>query len=330
MRRDTQRADLVRTRNALLLSRDLIWIVVEDANDTSPHTMRWLNETLGPSAPETFGGSAKETRNIRVVYKAVPRRPLVPDRLHRGLDQRNWALDWIREFCRREAVEGVVYFAGAREPSLPESFKRVCGLEAYASDSRLAADDDNAGPPSSPSASSRRTGARAKLRENRAKSAPDACTTARYEGPVFDGAGRLAAWLGNPEDGRRFCVDMAGIAFSSRALEAQGPGGGPRVRQLPTRRVLVWHTKTLSSWPVPVWRALCAPPRTAPRGSRRARPRDWEGDLVAPPASSGAPAPQAPGPLQLAALTGPRDSRVFRGACPPPAPDTTCAPLRPV
>eukprot|EP00736_Rhodelphis_marinus_P011529 Rmarinus@m.25386 len=111
--RATRRADMTRLANTLYLVNqeivDVYWIVVEDSEDIDVHVQTFLEETMVP-----FNYMSTVFDNGPHPYK------------HKGLDQRNTALDFIRA----HRVEGVVYFADDDNSYDPRLFLRMLRTKA--------------------------------------------------------------------------------------------------------------------------------------------------------------------------------------------------------
>lgn len=99
--RPTQKADLVRMLQTLLLVPNIHWIVVEDSNRKTNLVMKLLLESgishtqLHVSTPEEFKLDSKLPR-----WKKP-----------RGVLQRNLGLQWLRKNVHSSKYSGVVYFA---------------------------------------------------------------------------------------------------------------------------------------------------------------------------------------------------------------------------
>ncbi len=148
------------------VSRQLLWVVVEDAADVDSA----INGLLA-------------TSGVRYQYLAVES---TADSVHRGLAQRNRALDWIIE----EGVEGTVYFADDDNAYRPSLWRRLKALPKNAFTILPVVNMGYFG----------------------------------WEGPVFgdvkDGRAAIEQWSCDfcP---RRWNVDMSGFAFSTTLLATQ-------------------------------------------------------------------------------------------------------------
>ena len=109
-RADTQLADLTRLRNTLWLVPKLVWILVEDAPRKTERVARLLQETR----PMRCVHLNEPTSEDLIIRSSAERSWAKP----RGVQQRNKALDWLRENVRGGGsgdgalnANGVVYFA---------------------------------------------------------------------------------------------------------------------------------------------------------------------------------------------------------------------------
>nr|CAD7603434.1 unnamed protein product [Timema genevievae] len=96
-----QKAELTRLSHTFLLVPNLHWIVVEDAEGPSSLVMKLLQHSK---------------LNHTLLHKPTPKPQKLTEKeghwkKHRGVDQRNEALQWIRENLDAEKNKGVVYFA---------------------------------------------------------------------------------------------------------------------------------------------------------------------------------------------------------------------------
>ena len=97
--RYTQQADLIRLSNTLKHIPNLHWILVEDSNSSST-----LVSNLLKSSKLTYTHLYKHTQKKLILENNDARW-----RKHRGVDQRNHALSWIRKNIK-PGNEGVLYF----------------------------------------------------------------------------------------------------------------------------------------------------------------------------------------------------------------------------
>jgi galactosylgalactosylxylosylprotein 3-beta-glucuronosyltransferase 3 len=98
-RRPTQKADLTRLHETLVRVPNLVWIVVEDAEEPSEFIDDILAETKMNAAHLTALTPEKVRMNETDPHWKLPR----------GVNQRNTALNWIRTNYRNQP-KGVVYF----------------------------------------------------------------------------------------------------------------------------------------------------------------------------------------------------------------------------
>lgn len=97
--RYTQQADLVRLSNTLKHVQNLHWILIEDAETTSS-----LVANILKSSGLTYTHLNVHTQKKLKLKKNDPRW-----KRHRGVDQRNLALSWIRKNISLD-TKGVLYF----------------------------------------------------------------------------------------------------------------------------------------------------------------------------------------------------------------------------
>ncbi|XP_076441596.1 galactosylgalactosylxylosylprotein 3-beta-glucuronosyltransferase 3-like isoform X2 [Babylonia areolata] len=90
--RMTQKADLLRLCYTLMHVPRVHWIVVEDSVEKTATVTEILANCHGPSVTHLTATTSRKT-------------------IHRGIDQRNAALDWIRRCLQPSALAGGVYFA---------------------------------------------------------------------------------------------------------------------------------------------------------------------------------------------------------------------------
>lgn len=98
--RFTQKADLVRLSQTLLHVTNLHWILVEDSTFRTDLVSRFLHES----------GLSFTHLNARTPYKLQRKKGEKNNRHHRGVPQRNNALQWLRDNVDPKKTPGVVYF----------------------------------------------------------------------------------------------------------------------------------------------------------------------------------------------------------------------------
>ena len=98
--RFTQKADLVRLGQTLLHVTNLHWILVEDASYRTDLVSRFLQES----------GISFTHLNIRTPPKMQRKKGDKHNKHHRGVVQRNIALQWLRDNVDSQKTPGVVYF----------------------------------------------------------------------------------------------------------------------------------------------------------------------------------------------------------------------------
>lgn len=92
--RSTQLADLTRLKNTLLLVPKIIWILVEDSLEKTNKVSKFVSETK---------------LNIIHLNEKSPKLEKPKGKIgHKGVEQRNKALKWLRE---NNIKKGVFYFA---------------------------------------------------------------------------------------------------------------------------------------------------------------------------------------------------------------------------
>lgn len=109
----TRRPDLIKLKNTLTQVPNLLWILIEDGPTIDPSTEDFLRES--PAVPFIY--FPQET-----VKKS--------NATHRGLDQRNAALDYIRD----NQIHGVVYFTdddNAYDLELFKNLRNVTTLSVF-------------------------------------------------------------------------------------------------------------------------------------------------------------------------------------------------------
>ncbi|KAJ3035651.1 Galactosylgalactosylxylosylprotein 3-beta-glucuronosyltransferase 1 [Rhizophlyctis rosea] len=157
----TRRPDLIKLKNTLAQVPNLLWILIEDGAAIDPSTEDFLRES--PAVPFIY--FPQET-----VKKS--------NATHRGLDQRNAALDYIRD--RR--INGVVYFTdddNAYDLKLFENLRNVTTLSLFS---------------------------------------VGGIGRSGVEGPVLDSEGRFVKWVTSFAPGRKYPLDMAAFAFPATKL----------------------------------------------------------------------------------------------------------------
>nr|XP_047139084.1 galactosylgalactosylxylosylprotein 3-beta-glucuronosyltransferase 3-like [Hydra vulgaris] len=97
----TQQADLVRMSNTLKLVESIHWIVIEDSNKKTD-----LVKNILEDSSIKYTQLYVSTSNDLVRLNSDPRW-----KKHRGVDQRNLGLKWLRENITGQINDGVVYFA---------------------------------------------------------------------------------------------------------------------------------------------------------------------------------------------------------------------------
>lgn len=98
---ETQLADLTRLRNTLWLVPKLVWILVEDSGHRTHKITRFLEDSQIESV------HLNEETSSDLVIKSGEKKWAKP----RGVQQRNKALQWLRENSQQIDPNGVVYFA---------------------------------------------------------------------------------------------------------------------------------------------------------------------------------------------------------------------------
>lgn len=98
--RYTQKADLVRLSQTLLLVTNFHWIIVED----SKHRTELVNQLLQES------GLSFTHLNIRTPSNMQRKKGERYNKHHRGVSQRNLGLQWLRDNVNIERTPGVLYF----------------------------------------------------------------------------------------------------------------------------------------------------------------------------------------------------------------------------
>ena len=107
-KRLTQKADLTRLCQTLMHVDKLEWIVVEDSVKKTKLVLDFL-DNCKVSSVHLFVKTSENFTNVPIkmgdgkLYYGV-KKP-------RGIEQRNRALDWIRQTYRHRNIKGVVYFA---------------------------------------------------------------------------------------------------------------------------------------------------------------------------------------------------------------------------
>ena len=100
--RITQKVDLTSLCQTVMNVPNLVWIIIEDSEDTTPLVTKLLQRCKVQSVH----------LNVRTPQKMRPRAGQENKRLlfSRGVEQRNTGLDWIRRNCSERKCRGVVYF----------------------------------------------------------------------------------------------------------------------------------------------------------------------------------------------------------------------------
>ena len=107
-KRWTQKADLTRLCQTLMHVSNLRWIVIEDSDKKTALVTKFLSRCPVNSTHLFIKTSAnlmpttKKDKSSNKVY--IVRKP-------RGIEQRNIALDWLRNHYKSGDIRGVVYFA---------------------------------------------------------------------------------------------------------------------------------------------------------------------------------------------------------------------------
>ena len=215
----TQKADLVRLSQTLMHADNIIWIVVEDRSSKSVLVENLLERSrlqhvhLNVETPEIFRLRPGEKKYVQ----------------HRGVEQRNMALDWLR--TSPDLRSGVVYFMdddNTYDIELFHHMRRVRKIGIWP----VALSGGN-----------------------------------NYEGPICE-KGRVTGWYSIWDTKRKFPIDMSGFAISLQLLldfpyvywSRKSNTGNlesdllialeVELRDLETlddtcSKVLVWHTQTV-------------------------------------------------------------------------------------
>lgn len=101
--RPTQKADLTRMAQTLMLVPNIVWVVVEDAEDITQLVGRLL---LSKDVPFVHLSAKTPSSKKPKIYHAYESHA-------RGVEQRNMGLKWIRERAQTSQLirNGVLYFA---------------------------------------------------------------------------------------------------------------------------------------------------------------------------------------------------------------------------
>ncbi|XP_019851611.1 PREDICTED: galactosylgalactosylxylosylprotein 3-beta-glucuronosyltransferase 3-like [Amphimedon queenslandica] len=104
-KRHTQKVDLLTLCHSLSLSRTQVkWIVVEDSNNPTPLVSNLLSLCPVSSVHLSVKTPRKKTLVAKLFWKIMHG--------HRGLEQRNIALQWLRDnYSAKDCRGGVIYFA---------------------------------------------------------------------------------------------------------------------------------------------------------------------------------------------------------------------------
>lgn len=103
--RHTQEADLVRLSQTLSQVRNLHWIIVEDSAEKSQLLTHFVNSRPMAVTHLNYKTSEKMFITIHTKHGGTKRRLRA-----RGVEQRNLALQWLRQNYKLGEVRGVVYF----------------------------------------------------------------------------------------------------------------------------------------------------------------------------------------------------------------------------
>ena len=108
-KRVTQKVDLLTLCHSLSLSRTQVkWIVIEDSKTPTPLVSGLLSRCPVPSVHLSVRTPRKKSQ-LWWFQKLFMARPV---QHHKGIEQRNIALQWLRHnFSTQNCHEGVVYFA---------------------------------------------------------------------------------------------------------------------------------------------------------------------------------------------------------------------------
>ena len=103
--RHTQKVDLLTLCHSLSLSRTQVkWIVVEDSKTPTPLVSGLLSRCPVSSVHLSVRTPRKKTLITKLFWKLMHG--------HRGLEQRNIALQWLRDnYSTKDCRGGVIYFA---------------------------------------------------------------------------------------------------------------------------------------------------------------------------------------------------------------------------
>ena len=114
----TQQADLVRMSNTLKLLDYIHWIVIEDSNMQTDLVKNVLEES-----------KIKYTHlYVPTTYELVRKQNDPRWKKHRGVDQRNLGLKWLRENSTGQINNGVVYFADDDNTYHENLFREVSSI----------------------------------------------------------------------------------------------------------------------------------------------------------------------------------------------------------
>ena len=165
----TQKADLVRLSQTLMHLDNIIWIVVEDRTSKSDLVKNLLARSglehvhMNVATPDIFRLQPGQKKYVQ----------------HRGVEQRNLALDWLR--MSPSLLAGVVYFMdddNTYDVELFHHMRRVRKIGIWP----VALSGGN-----------------------------------NYEGPICE-KGRVTGWYSIWDTKRKFPIDMSGIAISLQLL----------------------------------------------------------------------------------------------------------------
>eukprot|EP00122_Pirum_gemmata_P004680 Pgem_evm1s4262 len=218
--RDLQRAELTRFSNTISAIHDgrVHWIIVEDAN----HISQSVEEIVSSTKSEFKTHISVPTTNICIKDKYC----------HKGVNQRNRALEKVKEFSNKHGYNGIVYYA----------------------------DDDN-------SYDLNLFDTMRKIAFGKVMMWPVGLVAGlKYEGPLCKNGKLIRFHSGWKAEERAFPVDMASFAFHASFLDRDHPpyfrieteGGFLETNfleqlvkntsnlELPydCKKVMVWHTQT--------------------------------------------------------------------------------------
>ena len=98
--RFTQMADLHRLRNTLINVPKILWMVIEDAPNKTDRVVDFMKNSGVPHVHFNLESPSNLVKpDPTKWYK------------HRGVVQRNFAMDWLKNNIKNEFEDGVIYFA---------------------------------------------------------------------------------------------------------------------------------------------------------------------------------------------------------------------------